>query len=907
MPCKKIIKYIFFTFIFSLFFLVSPKNIFAFSGVGNGDVASPYEITTCAQFLEIQNSLTSVYILKNDLDCSGVSWTPIGVNPGVSFSGILDGNNKTISNISIIKTSEDSGVFIGIFGAVDGATIKNLIVSNINIVAQNYTYVGGLTGALGLGDTANAIIDNIQISGSVVGGSYVGGLIGYTYRVTDIVNNSSSSASITGGNEVGGLIGDLQIPITNSYASGLVAGNTYIGGFAGLLNSSNILLDGVYATGNVTSTGDYAGGLIGKTDSSISNAYATGIVVGGGDYVGGLVGMSDYNTHINQSYATGSVSGVGYVGGLSGALYYASNSHAEGVVVGTGDYVGGFSGNAYNDIDNCYATGNVSTTGSRVGGFIGDTYNVITYSHSTGDVHGDGQYVGGFAGVTEGGTIQYSYSKGNVVSTYSSNNGAVGGFIAATFTGNTVESSYSTGNVSGLTIDVGGFIGHNTAPINNCRATGSVTSTNNNVGGFIGTNHNGISNSFSSGNVNADSNNSDNVGGLIGYNTDQISLCFSISNVVGHDSVGGFLGKSVGVISDDYALGNVSGNDNIGGFIGQEWGDGSVSSSYSIGLVTGITNSGGFAGLLADVATISVNSYYNSETSNQSDTTKGTPKTTAELKNISTFTGWNFSTIWKIDSNGIMNNGYPFHRSQLQNFVFPSDQTITLPGPATIISADEPTYSVWFAPAYTSTFTTDSSVMTQTSGSSTTLSVPTIPGSYRLYILDGENTPSNPSFSFLTVVAGDQPQNNNNNNQPSSNNSSSSPSGWAAPVCTDSKPIGIPDLFQINVSNTTAKLFFTPLSYNNQYYISFSTKPNAEEHGLSATLAREGVQNFTINLLKPNTTYYFKVRGQNGCMPGDWSTIMKIKTNPKNQTKLKIFYKYFLNKITSSLKTIIKK
>ena len=50
---------------------------------------------------------------------------------------------------------------------------------------------------------------------------------------------------------------------------------------------------------------------------------------------------------------------------------------------------------------------------------------------------------------------------------------------------------------------------------------------------------------------------------------------------------------------------------------------------------------------------------------------------------------------------------------------------------------------------------------------------------------------------------------------------------------------------------------------------------------------REGVQNETINLLKSNTTYYFKVRGQIGCMPGDWSNIMKVETN--NYTYYKNF------------------
>jgi tripartite motif-containing protein 71 len=123
-----------------------------------------------------------------------------------------------------------------------------------------------------------------------------------------------------------------------------------------------------------------------------------------------------------------------------------------------------------------------------------------------------------------------------------------------------------------------------------------------------------------------------------------------------------------------------------------------------------------------------------------------------------------------------------------------------------------------------------------------------------------------------------------------------SSSGYSAPVCTNSKPLLIPDLFQINTTKTSAKLFFTPID-TNQFYISFSTKPNAEENGEQVTLLKEGVQSETIYFLKSNTTYYIKVRGQNGCMPGDWSHIMKVTTNGS------VFYKnyspVFMNNLSS--------
>jgi hypothetical protein len=137
------------------------------------------------------------------------------------------------------------------------------------------------------------------------------------------------------------------------------------------------------------------------------------------------------------------------------------------------------------------------------------------------------------------------------------------------------------------------------------------------------------------------------------------------------------------------------------------------------------------------------------------------------------------------------------------------------------------------------------------------------------------------------------------NNQTISESSTSSSSG-ANNFCHNSPPTLTPDLFQINTTTTTAKIFFTPLSDTNQYFISFSEKPNAEEHGAQVILTREGVQNFTINKLKPNTIYYIKVRGQNGCMPGSWSNIIKIKTSSK------IYYKNSIisNKINPTIKKL---
>lgn len=146
---------------------------------------------------------------------------------------------------------------------------------------------------------------------------------------------------------------------------------------------------------------------------------------------------------------------------------------------------------------------------------------------------------------------------------------------------------------------------------------------------------------------------------------------------------------------------------------------------------------------------------------------------------------------------------------------------------------------------------------------------------------------------FSTFALFGQSRNPSTNNSSTSINSSSRSS-----FCNNSQPVNIPDLFQINTNKNSAKLFFTPID-TNQYYIAFSTSPNAEGNGEMVTLTKEGVQSHIIYFLEPNTFYYVKIRGQNGCMPGNWSNIMKFKTNSK------IYYKNFFTPVFSVFKKVV--
>lgn len=102
---------------------------------------------------------------------------------------------------------------------------------------------------------------------------------------------------------------------------------------------------------------------------------------------------------------------------------------------------------------------------------------------------------------------------------------------------------------------------------------------------------------------------------------------------------------------------------------------------------------------------------------------------------------------------------------------------------------------------------------------------------------------------------------------------SNSTTGSSSTVCTDFAPTNSPDLFQIDRAGSKAVLYFTPANdYLSYYYVAYGLSPGDERFGVTFSSGlTSGVVTYTVNDLNPNTTYYFKVRGGNGCAPGPWS------------------------------------
>ncbi|MYC31224.1 MAG: hypothetical protein F4X65_14235 [Chloroflexi bacterium] len=201
-----------------------------------------------------------------------------------------------------------------------------------------------------------------------------------------------------------GTVGESGVVRDTGLLNASVKGGDFVGPLAG---SNRGRVSHSYATGSVSGYG-CVGGLVGSNDSGlISYSHASGSVSGGFKYLGGLAGCNNSGTII-ASYATGSVSGDIAVGGLVGENYgWIITSYAAGSVRGQ-KYVGGLVG-AHGDgqISASYSVSDV-TGGHYIGGLIGGNESIVVYSYAVGRVSGDGaidaplQYIGGLVGYNPG-------------------------------------------------------------------------------------------------------------------------------------------------------------------------------------------------------------------------------------------------------------------------------------------------------------------------------------------------------------------------------------------------------------------------------------------------------------------------------------------------------------------------
>ena len=237
----------------------------------------PVEIADWNDLDNVRNDLSGDYVLVNDLDSEtngyagiGDDFEPIGFvsgnRGGDPFSGVLDGDGFQISDLVIEENDSTEGGVGFITQVGNGGLVENLSVDGtVDSTIDDFFY-GGLAASVardGTG-TIEKCVSHIDVTSDV--GSDFGGLVG---RNEDTVTNSYATGSIAGDTDVGGLVGQNQDTVTDSYASGSVEGDSVVGGLVGRNNDT---VTDSYATGSIGGD-DRVGGLVGDNGGTVTDSY----------------------------------------------------------------------------------------------------------------------------------------------------------------------------------------------------------------------------------------------------------------------------------------------------------------------------------------------------------------------------------------------------------------------------------------------------------------------------------------------------------------------------------------------------------------------------------------------------------------------------------------------------------
>lgn len=98
----------------------------------------------------------------------------------------------------------------------------------------------------------------------------------------------------------------------------------------------------------------------------------------------------------------------------------------------------------------------------------------------------------------------------------------------------------------------------------------------------------------------------------------------------------------------------------------------------------------------------------------------------------------------------------------------------------------------------------------------------------------------------------------------------------ASPQCSSTAPASAPSLYQVVAANDKATVYFAPPSDTfDGFTISYGLDSNADAYNATFNQGNTGSAiKYTISSLTPNTKYYFKVRANNGCANGPWSSVL---------------------------------
>ncbi len=226
-----------------LFVNVTAGNHPNFAG-GNGSADSRFEISTAEEFIALSfygSNDENNFIIVDDIDMKAATWDAYIEN----FKADLDGNNKSVRNITIGESGNDS-----LFGKIDGGKIANLGIAGIDV-----TVTGSEGGMLASTATGGALITNTYVVGTLTASSgettNVGGFVGNADNVTIdgcvVSGKLDSKARVTGGVVGSALDGSvISNTLSTVYVNGAADGTA--AGIAGTASSGVTLTNCVFAS-----------------------------------------------------------------------------------------------------------------------------------------------------------------------------------------------------------------------------------------------------------------------------------------------------------------------------------------------------------------------------------------------------------------------------------------------------------------------------------------------------------------------------------------------------------------------------------------------------------------------------------------------------------------------------------
>ena len=537
-----------------------------------------------AENLTDRDALSYNYVLKNDIDASGLvdaagksTYNTIG-GGNTAFTGTFDGDGHTIVGL------QANGGLFGKLGS--GAVVKD-----INIVSSVFTgkETGASVGAVAA-ENNGGTISGISGYGNTVKGSggYIGGLVGKNYG--GISNSDDQSTVIAGANTVAGgiagvnggtfdwstldaKIGYIENAQSNSAVTtaGLSAGQdaSNLGGIVGInekhelsvlgpefdTDINNVSAHGV--TGKAGST-KISGGIVGTNNGKLTNVYNESIIHGS-EAIGGIAGtnvmvaqddmFASQPTLENIANAVEIIGDAGSqnVGGLVGMQDHATTNQGRNTGAITGcTNVGGMVGynTAGSYLNNLENSPQATITGiTNVGGIAGVNEGVISADDqlnllNSGKIYG-WENVGGIAGKNIG-SIDNVNSNINLY--------VIGEETRAALNGST--------EIAANAQFFGGVTGENVGIITNATNRARVDAAQASyVGGIVGRN----------------TSDGDKVGQLLGMGNSNKGF------VIGKNYVGGVIGKnevaitgnekqSVGIVNSGTVIALAGG---AGGIIGE--------------------------------------------------------------------------------------------------------------------------------------------------------------------------------------------------------------------------------------------------------------------------------------------------------------------------------------------------